>query len=74
MYTETQRKQEPDTGEATEERKMDKEVAKHAYSGVQKNIGSCGLVEPWFELATDQNALVKKLNLLLHDLVAVLSY
>jgi len=53
---------------------MDKEVAKHAHSGVQKNIGSCGLVEPWFELATDQNALVKKLNLLHHDLVAVLSY
>lgn len=74
MYTETQRKQEPDTEEATEERKMDKEVAKHVYSGVQKNIGSCGLVEPWFELAMDQNALVKKLNLLHHDLVAVLSY
>ena len=74
MYTKTQRKQEPDTEEATEKRKMGKEVAKHVYSGVQKNIGSCGLVEPWLELATNQNALVKKLNRLHHDLVAVLSY
>ena len=74
MYTETQRKQEPDTEEATEERKTDKDVAKHVYSAVQKNTSSCGLVEPWFELAMDQNALVKKLTLLHHDLVAVLSY